>query len=203
MKKAVKTLIGLMIFSSAIFLYGGGDAKKSGTEYSIRVDQYSKLTRLESDKATEQLLKTHADVAGDLIGQLQQNPSAETKVYLIYLLGQIRDVRAVGVLTDNIDHKAPKLDLASRIARWGDYPAAEALANIGIMSIQEIAVRLPKEQPELRRKLMVTVIRDTFGERLGRLYLDELAAEQKTDEAKKHLKMSLDAFDSLRQIQKK
>jgi hypothetical protein len=131
---------------------------------------------------------------------------------LIYVLGELRDVRAAPWLAEHIDFKAPRLDPAFRKARWGEYPAAEALTKIGPMALREISSKLPKDQTELRRKLMISVIRDvmrTFirdvqGESCGRIVLEDAFSSQSTDAAKANLKLSLEAYDALaKPIQKK
>ena len=195
MKMAMTGLCVLVLCAWGISLLGG--EKAVSRDYKIRVDRFVSLSEKKSDQASEHILKTRADIAHDLMAQLRDNSSVEAKVYLIYLLGELRYGRAANLLTDHIDLKAPRLDVASAIRRWGPYPAADALTSIGAPAIGEISSRLPKDQTDLRRKLMVGVIWDIKGDKCGRILLEGALAEQTTDPAKANLKASLDAFDSL------
>jgi hypothetical protein len=175
----------------------GGD-KVVSRDYKIRVDQFGGLSEKKSDETCEQFLKTSADIIADLMAQLEQKTTDEAKVYLIYLLGELRAVRAVSLLADHIDLKAPRLDPAIRKRRWGQYPAAEALTKIGGLAVREIFFRLPKEQTQLQRELMISVIWNAQGEKCGRLLLQETLDKQTTDAGKANMKASLEAFDVLK-----
>jgi hypothetical protein len=197
MKIVMLGLCGLVLCGWGIYLLGG--EKVVSREYKIRVDQFDGLSEKKSDQACEQILKTYADITADLMAQLQQKSSSdEAKVYLIYLLGELRDVGAVPLLADHIDLKAPRLDPALRKARWGPYPAADALTRIGNLAVRQLISRMPKELTKLQRKLMITVIWDVYGEKCGRVVLEETLAKQTTDAGKANMKISLEAFEELK-----
>jgi hypothetical protein len=195
MKKIMMGLFALVLCGWGICLHGGD--KAAPRDYIIRIDQFRNLSEKKSDQACEHILKLHSDIGADLLAQLEQKPSDDAKVYLIYLLGQIREGRATPWLAEHIDFKAPRLDPAWRKRRWGPYPAEEALTKIGELGVREISARLPKDQSELRRKLMITVIWDVQGEKCGRILLEDTLAKQTNDAAKANLKLSLAAFDAL------
>jgi hypothetical protein len=117
---------------------------------------------------------------------------------LIYLLGELRDVRAVSSFIKFIDLKAPRIDPRIRKPRWGDYPAAEALTKIGTQSVRILVLRLAEEQTKLRRQLMVTVIWEVEGEKAGRATLEVALTQQTNDAARTNMRASLEAFDALK-----
>jgi len=174
------------------------DLSVTVVEEKIRVDQFGGLSEKQSNEACEQILKTHADLTADLMAQLQRKLSDEAKVYLIYLLGELRDPRAANLLTIHIDLKAPRLDPAVAIGRWSQYPAADALTKIGALGVREVSSWLPKDQTALRRKLMISVIWDVQGEKCGRILLEDALARQTTDAGKANMRASLEAFEVLR-----
>jgi hypothetical protein len=97
----------------------------------------------------------------DLVDQLRHGKlTDEKKVLLIYALGLLHptDTNSIEALIENIDLKAPHLDPAYGIPRWGQYPAAEALWRIGVPTIDPILRHLPTESNSLRRHLMCGVL---------------------------------------------
>jgi len=80
----------------------------------------------------------------------------DKKVLAIYLLGELHpiDTNSVTVLIENIDLKAARIDPATRVRRWGQYPAQEALIKIGRPTVGLILQFLPAEAKELRRHIM-------------------------------------------------
>jgi hypothetical protein len=102
-----------------------------------------------------------------LVDQLRRGGlDDEKKVLVIYLLGCLRpkDTNSVEVLIEHIDLKAPRLDPKFDIARWGFYPAQDALVRIGAPAIDPILHHLPDEGNALRRHLMCGVLKDKHVE---------------------------------------
>ena len=86
------------------------------------------------------------------------------KVYCVYLLGELRADEAVPALLTLIDFEGvPDHNSNRRRARWGRYPASEALAKIGSPAVGPVTAALGDESGETRRKLMVRVLRDILG----------------------------------------
>jgi hypothetical protein len=91
--------------------------------------------------------------------------SGYNKSLAFYLLGELRpqDANAIELLIDNIDFRAPKLDPALGPARWGFYPAQQALMKIGKPVVSPILNHLPNETNELRMRLLCQVIHNIEG----------------------------------------
>jgi hypothetical protein len=130
---------------------------------------FSTLTYPQASQAVESELKQHVGMGhGDVEGICPEYITKlvtllrhgyldnDKEVLAIYLLGQLRpsDTNAITFLIENIDLKALKMDPPSGLARWGEYPAREALSNIGQPAINPLIEALPNEGKELRRQLI-------------------------------------------------
>jgi hypothetical protein len=100
--------------------------------YELVVPDYDAMPEAKADEMTLAMLKTYGAATSELIRQLHKpNMPNMAKVKIIYLLGELRVLAATGVLIENIDLAAERMDPKDRIARWGPYPAREALVKIG------------------------------------------------------------------------
>jgi len=118
-----------------------------------------------SDAVSEELLHIQAikskrigpEYITNIVTMLRRGKlDVDTRVLAIYLLGELHpdDTNSVTVLIENIDLKAVKIDPPGSSARWGQYPAQEALIKIGRPTVDLILQVLPNETKELRRYLM-------------------------------------------------
>ena len=102
------------------------------TRYEFALADYRTMPEDKADEMTMAMLKTYSAATSELIRQLHvRNMPNMAKVKIIYLLGELRVLVATGVLIKNIDLVAEQMDPKTRIARWGPYPAREALVKIG------------------------------------------------------------------------
>jgi len=100
--------------------------------YELVVPDYDAMPEAKADEMTLAMLKTYGAATSELIRQLHKpNMPNMAKVKIIYLLGELRVLAATGVLIKNINLAAERMDPKDRIARWGPYPAREALVKIG------------------------------------------------------------------------
>jgi len=100
--------------------------------YEFALADYRTMPEDEADKMTMAMLQTYSAATSNLIRQLHdRNMPNMAKVKIIYLLGELRVLAATGVLIENINLTAERMDPKDRIARWGPYPAREALVKIG------------------------------------------------------------------------
>jgi len=119
-----------------------------------------------------QVTESYYKVVDELMRQFYDpGLSDEDRVYVIYLLGELRAHKAISVLIKYIDLKATRNDPKTRIARWGPYPAQEALVKIGRHAVWMILDKLPDEKNELRRRLMSHVIIDVHGRDIGAILI--------------------------------
>lgn len=164
-------------------------------DFRFSVPSFTAVSEKEGDEAAAQILESYEKSTGELIRQLEHhNSSANAKTLAAYLLGELRTYRAVTTLANNIDLKAPRIDPKDRKGRWGEYPAQEALHKIGIPAAAEVIVRLRTEQKQLRRKLMVVVIRGVYGDDLGRLFVQKRIAKETDPMHKQNLELALKEF---------
>jgi len=102
------------------------------TRYEFALADYRTMPEDEADQMTMAMLKTYSAATSELIRQLHvRNMPNMAKVKIIYLLGELRVLVATGVLIENINLTAERMDPKTRIARWGRHPAQEALVKIG------------------------------------------------------------------------
>lgn len=170
----------------------------SDTEFVTKIPDLgapaSKIMSSEIDLAAQ----SYNDVVAYLLRQLRQaGVSADGKVYAVYLLGQWRAAAAVSTLIENISMTAPQSDPRLGIARWGTYPAQEALSRIGSPAVNMIVEKLPTEQGQLRRKLMCSVIYDVEGKTTGQLILQSKIADEGPGTRKINLQEALNILNSL------
>jgi hypothetical protein len=164
-------------------------------DFRFSVPDFTSVSEKEGDEAAAQILESYEKVNGVLIRQIENHKSsANAKTLAAYLLGEMRAYRAVTTLAENIDMKAPRIDLKTRIGRWGEFPAQEALQKIGRSAAAEVFVRLRTEQNQLRRKLMVQVIRGVYGDDLGRLFFQNRLAKESDAKHRENLNLALKEF---------
>jgi len=130
---------------------------------------FSKLSYAEADKAASEEYnsigigqkKICPEYIPNLVNQLRNGQlNSDEKVLAVWLLGVLRpaDTNSLAILIEYIDLKATKFDFKTRLPRWGDYPAEEALIGIGKPAVSPILQHLPSETKELRRHLMCEVL---------------------------------------------
>lgn len=164
-------------------------------DFRISIPDFTAASEKEGDEAANQVLESYQNVTGELIRQVaDRNSSANAKTLAAYVLGQLRAERAVTTLAANIDLKAPRIDPKDRKGRWGEFPAQEALHKIGIPAAAEVMARLRTEENELRRKLMVKVIRGVYGDDLGRRFVQNRITKETDPMHKQNLNLALKEF---------
>lgn len=131
MKRTTKTVFIVALAFLSCLILGAGN--KMGKVHQLLVPDYSAVPEDQADKMTNELLVAFNGAAGDLIAQLDGRPglSNRAKVLIIYSLGGLRALRATWVLIENMNLVAERMDIKGGIARWGRYPAREALVKIG------------------------------------------------------------------------
>ena len=139
-------------------------------DYIFAVPNFNDVPIEEGDKAAEAAIKTYNDLEANLLRQLKEAKTNHQKTMAIYLLGSLRSEKAIDDLVKNIDFEPDRRDPAFSIGRWGPYPAQDALVKIGsTYTLRILEIALGKEENELRRKLILMVILDSYGK--GEQYL--------------------------------
>ena len=101
----------------------------------------------------------------NLVNQLRYRQlNNDNKVFPIYLLGWFRasNKDSIEILIENIDLRVSKIEPLLGPARWGKYPAEEALVRIGKPVVDPILNHLPTENSQLRRQLMCDVLKQVL-----------------------------------------
>lgn len=167
-------------------------------DFVTRIPDLSGPAWSRADSEVDHAVQSYDDVVAHILRQLREaGLPAQGKVYAIYLLGQWRATASVSTLLENISLTAPRSDPRIGIARWGTYPAQEALARIGSPAVNMILDSLPAEQDQLRRKLMCYVIHDVEGKNLGRLILQSRLANESDGGRRANLQAALDIISAL------
>ena len=192
----------LLLF--ALPFIGHADDQTTNPNYIATPPNFGDMSYDEADKAVYGILwpvVTKEKTLGPkfvpgLVDQLRHGKlTDEKKVLVIYILGCLRpkDEDSVEVLIENIDLKAPHLDPAYGIPRWGEYPAEEALVRIGVPAIDPILNHLPNEGNALRRHLMCGVLKDKHveGKEAANNRLKERLAREPDPSKRVNLELSL------------
>ena len=170
----------------------------SEAEFVTRIPDLGNLSSKTTSSEIDLAAQSYNDNIAHLLRQLREaGVSVEGKVYAIYLLGQWRATAAVSTLIDNISMNASKSDPRLSIARWGTYPAQEALSRIGTPAVNMILEKLPAEQDDLRRRLMCFVIHDVEGKVTGQWMLQSKIVNERDGPRKVNLQAALNVLNSL------
>jgi hypothetical protein len=200
-KKFVLPIVVLVLLFCAAALPGGGDVKS--VAIGLHIPDFKALTYPAGDQQVDGFVNSYFSQINNLIQQLETGRlSGEQQTYVIYVLGQLRASHASTALVEIIDFEAPKTDPKFKIARWGRYPAMEALVDIGRPAVNEILAKASRPQSESRLKQMAEVIHDVEGGKFGKLILEGSIAKAPTEEAGNNLRALLKHFDDLRALLK-
>lgn len=128
--------ICILLVSVVTLVVTGAEIK---TSYEFALPEYRTMPEDKADEMTMAILKTYYASTSELIRQLHgRNMPNMAKVKIIYLLGELRVLVATGVLIENINLTAERMDPKTRFPRWGRHPAQEALVKIGPYASQMI-----------------------------------------------------------------
>ncbi len=140
-------------------------------QYTISIPDFD-VSRWHMDADIDAPVKARAAVAADLIAQAQKGKTRNARTYGVYLLGELRADEAVPTLLTLIDFEGvPDHNSNSRHARWGRYPACEALAKIGSPAVGLLVGDLADEGSASRRRLVVGTLRDILGKDVAEFVL--------------------------------
>jgi hypothetical protein len=101
----------------------------------------------------------------------------ETVRTAIELLGDLRFVKAVPLLVDNLTFRVHWPAMSPRRA-LRQFPAVEALIEIGLPSVAPVVTKAEETDDELVLTLAYFVVQRVLGARLGVAYLRDRAAQQ-------------------------
>ena len=163
------------LFLTVILNISAQDSVPTNGNYTLKPPDFSKMPSYEEtssivDKIVQSKPKVTSEYVDGLVRQIRQdNVPDEGKVFAIYLLGILRttNAAAVQVLIDRLDLKAPRRDPASRLVRWGTFPAQRALARAGTPAVEGVLNSIPTESNGLRLHLMSAVLYDAVGKNTG------------------------------------
>jgi hypothetical protein len=164
----------------------------------VVVDNAANLGKMSYKDASDFINKV-VDQNDNLIATLakeisQTNFPADSKVCAIYLLGELRakDRVSIQALMERIDFVAPRQDLRINIARWGMYPAEEALEKIGMPAVQAaVETYIPKEESQVKRHLMTMLLQDVLGRELAISFVEQRLAKESDPKNSAGLEMAL------------
>jgi hypothetical protein len=141
----------------------------------------------EWDQEVSRVVEERSQQVDSFLAALAEASDAKVKARICYVLGVLRDERAVPHLIREIalqDVQDTELGGPGRLRRWGTYPARDGLVAIGYAAAAEAVTQLETEQNELRAQLLASVIRRVVGEDVS-LHLLQARSEKVTEKAKK------------------
>ncbi len=190
-------VLGLVVGLASVSHGDKGISKQVAT-LPTTVPNFTALDDRAALEAVDAIVVNHRALERELTSQLDaEKTPANRKVLLIYALGQLRSVWAVSSLVKIVDFKAPFTGPKDDIARWGPYPAVDALTAIGNPAVQRIVDVLPTEKSMLRIRLMLTVIWQVEGNKPGQAWLESALAAAKEDSVKESLRNALKTYQTL------
>ena len=109
---------------------------------------------------------------------LLKSPTAsnDTKCAAAYILGRERLAEGVPVLVANMLLHAP-IQLDSKLPLWGEYPAVQALANIGTPAVGPMLQNLRSSDDAKTRELSLRVLRVVEGKEVAHFVLTTAAGQ--------------------------
>jgi len=179
----------------------------------------SGLTNLKSqsleqrEEGADAIRKKHDDIVEQLIelasqevepyqakypGFPKEYPWRDSKHLSIILLGEWRCVKAVSTLIDNLEYMNPENIFADSLPRAAAYPAAVALAEIGVPALAPTIEKLGSYDKDcLGRELCCWVIGEALGAKLGRIQVAMGIEKTKDPKVKANLEAALVYFKTL------
>jgi hypothetical protein len=162
--------------------------------------------RDETDDLIEGILARYEQTVSDLIQRLKEpNLANMAKVKIVYALGELRALQARKILVKNInlmpERGAPAIDIA--IARWGQYPAREALVKIGgyaSRTIMDIIGSQKFAQPSVDG--YAAVLAEIEGPSYAVMKLKDRMRQAKETAAKQQYQMVIDRVEAIRKPQR-
>jgi hypothetical protein len=183
MRNSSRAAVAGVCFLATACLLVGDEPNTKETKYILTIPRLENVQQEDVDDTVNATTEAYNAAIGNLVSQLNGVKTNDDTTYAIYLLGALRARAAVWGLVKIIDFKAEHIDVKLRIARWGEYPAQEALSKIGSPSAPVVLEALGKEDNELRQKLMLMVLRDCYGKDVADFVLQK-AAQSAPPEAK-------------------
>jgi len=132
-----------------------------------------------------------------LIRYLNTTTSASIKTATIYLIGRHRLLNGVKELIKQIDFDSESQSRGSPLPLWGQYPAMEALINIGQPAIPAAVDLLATDINDLRRDLAVKVIRYVEDAETAKFILARVHAGEIDPNRKANLQDAIDRLEKL------
>jgi hypothetical protein len=206
MSKCV-TVAAACLFGFLSLVVAGDKSEIAVAKYVIEIPPFDRVQRQERDDGANAVAEAYFRAKENLLGQLHYAKTGEQKTIVIFLLGRLRAKEAIDDLVKMIDFRAAYFDPKTRFARWGEYPAQEALQKIGTPCEISVLDALGKEKSELRRKLFLEVLRNVYGPKICLLVLDDASksgsAEERVnyEEAARSLRDKLKRKSGQRQLE--
>jgi len=208
-----KQIINLAVcISISIFCLSFRNTKQSIVSVSL-VDIGQYINELQSndpnerEKASKTIQEYHEQLIENLIKlvnvKLEDIPSLEAqkteygkyhaKELAIDLLGESRSVKAVPVLMENLEYRNPfDLYAGSNRSLGSQFPAARALAKIGMPSVEPALDRLRDyEKYKMESGICCWTLRAVLGNKLAQAHIQITIDETKDEKANKNLNDAL------------
>jgi len=196
MKASRVVLLSISLFLLAVSLLAEPPATVLNEKLRLH-----KASVEEWDQEVSRVVEERSQQVDSFLAALTEASDAKVKARICYVLGVLRDERAVPRLIREItlqDVQETGPDRPGRLRRWGIYPARDALVAIGYAAAVDAVTQLETEQNELRAQLLASVIRRVLGEDVS-LHLLQVRSEKVMEKDKKVLLQS--AIDYVRRAQ--
>ena len=161
----------------------------------VQATNLGKMSYKEASDSVNNIIDQKTKLVATLVSEIRQSDfPADSKTCAFYLLGELRpnDINAVDALMQNIDFVATRGDIRISIARWGKYPAEEALGKIGMPVVHAaLTFYLPKEENQLKRHLMCEVLYDALTPDIAIPTLKQWIAKESDPQKRANLELAL------------
>lgn len=155
-----------------------------------QVRQLENEDRLERTEAAHALQEDRRTLIRELIELLQNSRAAtseeDSTIHLaMVVLGEWRATEATKVLLDKVDLKLDVQAGAKRAPGY-EYPAAQALINIGGTEVlNAVIARIGEDPSPTRRQLLTWVVYQLVGSDVGSMYLEAVPADADAHQARR------------------
>jgi hypothetical protein len=206
--KHMRTLtIIIFITATTVCLSSGNFEKKDENKFLENFRKYTESLLSTDDIEREKTFKSIQEFNDQLIDELIKianeklpNRPAQTvqdieyikhdaKYHAIILLGEMRAVKSVSMLFENLEYKSPYIGLSSGYQELGqEYISANTLSKIGMPAIEPALDQLKKfNKNDSKGIICCWIIQDILGVKLAKANIQIAINETKDENVKKNL----------------
>ena len=143
-----------------------------------------------SEQMVLESLKKHETFVHELIKSFPNCNDKNTKLAIIYALGQLRAIEGIPLLIKNIDYGTTMKNI-KWLPKYGALPAAEALTKVGIPAVKPVMEAIVKEKNEFNLRTYCVILIGIYGADYAVVELNKEINMQKDETSRSRLEFVL------------